>query len=412
MPDEFTLVARTRVHCRNNHQNLKPHLPMLDKTKIVFTPTPLPPSLLEGPDQFFSGDLLGGGQIVPTKKFRKEQHGSKARVFLGPTDAITVEVTLENDHELVAHSYEVNLIKLIYGHNGASLTEDEFHLALSQLVDYLTALFESKDTALSLVPGLSPNNRSWWDKLEISTHRLDPELHLFSALLNASHPCSHKRLVSCQESIRFGTKRSKTAISVYRKQIEMAAKHGADKVDCDQEILRLEVILKKDHLNREFSELNSPSTQFEMIEGEPRLIGFSWSDLEGIHRQVMRRFKGSFDDAPASKEKTDAIGRFIALNHHQFQDESSSTIHDSLELFQTVSKANSTRMGLIRAACLQQRERCALGTEKFSEQFSESAYSLHPKVTVPKKERITSQVREFGSPLPEVITRYSNTSNN
>ena len=339
---------------------------MLHKTKIRINPTELPSEILTDPYNFFSHDLFDDLQIVPTKKFLKKRHGGKAYIHFGPSNSITVEITLEPGNRLRAQSYTFNPTKLIWGHNGASLTSMEFPLAICLLVDHLEQLFESRDVALSLIPGFAPNNHTWFEMLEIATHRFDPVLSLFNAFNGASHPCSQKRRVTLGESVRIGNKRSKTAIVISRRQVTMPLNYEESNVSCDEDVLRLEVILKNDHLYREFNAISSPSVVFQDINGIPRLTRFSGDDLMPVYRNVMSRCKGPHDDASLSKDRTNAFDSFIEQCHHGLSEEHSNTDYDFEDLYYKASRETTNKMGLIRSACMQQRERSALSTQSSS----------------------------------------------
>ena len=381
---------------------------MIDKAKFKIPPTRLPSSLLADPDSFFTGDLLSGGQLLPCKKFRVEEHGRKFWLLAGPGDAIKIAVKLNESNQPIATGIEVNLPKLIYGHNGTVPDEAELLLALSRLEDHLEDIFESRDVARALIPGVAgEHSDSSWEMIEIAAHRLDPDNKLFRALKNAKHPCSPKRYISDDESVRFGTKRSKTAISVYKKKREMQAKHGEDKVDGDDDVLRIEVILKSGHLLEAFRGLGSPTVKIRNIDDVPRLMSFAWADLVRVHQRFIAKFQGAFTDAPAAKDKTDGIGLFIAQAYHQFGDPDASDVHQWIELFGSVSGAAKDRLRRVRGACMQRLERLRLGTQTFADWFGDAAYLNPPVVSVPAKERVTVQIRQFQVLSDAVVRAYA-----
>ena len=381
---------------------------MIDKAKIKIPPTLLPTSLLTDPDSFFTGDLLSGGQLLPRKKFRVDEHGHKFWLLAGPGDAIKIAVDLNESDQPIATAIEVNLPKLIFGHNGAIPDAPELLLALSRLEDHLEDIFASHEVARALIPGVTAEHSdSSWEMIEIAAHRHDPDNALFSALKNAKHPCSPKRYVSDDESVRFGTKRSKTAISVYKKKREMQAKHGEDKVDGDDDVLRIEVILKSAHLMKGFRALDSPTVKIRKIDDEPRLVSFAWADLVRVHQMFVAKFQGAFTDSPSAKDKTDAIGIFIAQAYHEYADPGGSDVHQWIELFGSVSHADTRRLNRIRGACMQQLERARLGTQTFADWFGDSAYVNSPVIWVPAKERVHVQIREFPKLSDPIVQSYA-----
>jgi hypothetical protein len=369
---------------------------MLDKVKVSIPPNGLPRSLYDDPDNYFTGDLAGG-QLLPLRKFRVDAHGKKFAVIAGPGDALKVFASRDEDSGLIADSYEVNLPKLVYGHNGVPLNEGDLLLALSRLEHFLDALFDSRSVARKLIPGLSdeaPHDTvASWTKLEIACHRPDPEFKLFRAFSSASHPCSSKRLISPRESVRFGGKRSKTAVSIYLKKNDMVAKHKEDSVAGDDDVLRIEVILKSEHVIQAFRALGSRTVRIRNIGDRPQLVAFTWADLVSLHQSVIGKFSGAFNDAPRTKDKTDGMGIFIAEAFVRFGHAGDSDVHEWIDLFGAVNRVSADRVGRIRAACMQQLERSGRVSQNFADWFGETAYQNQPAVWVPKKERVTQRIR-------------------
>lgn len=390
---------------------------MIDKTKITIPPTTLPEALFKDPDNFFKGEYLEGGQVVPMKKYRQDAHGDKVKIHIGVGDAITVFAERSRDGSLLATKIELNLIKLLYGHNGVVLAEKEFLQSLSLLVEHLAALFGSRELALALVPGLVETSQSHWSFLEIPAHREDPNLQLFNTLKNAAHPCSPKRLVSAKESVRFGGKRSALAVSVYRKRLEMLAKYGDDKVENNLEVLRVEVVLKESAISREFGNLGPVSgVQWMITEREYghtlRLVSFEYHDLISVHQAVMKRFKGvpSFSSSAKTVSKPDQTGAFIAHAFRNFAPPNEQDVHQWIDLYGSVTGAATDRIARVRRSCLQVMEKSGGSSLSVANLFDDKSYQSQPAVSVPVKERVTQQTRLFSSILPEVQKAYGSSN--
>ncbi|WP_411844993.1 hypothetical protein AAFN60_13970 [Roseibacillus persicicus] len=333
------------------------------------------------------------------------------KILCGPGDAIMLLAHKNEKGRLVATSVEVNLGKLLYGHNGRVLSEDDILCGISLLVELLAQLFNSRKLALSAVPGLVDTSKSRWTMLEITTHRNDPKQVIFNALRQASYPRVRKKLVEASESIRFGGKRSSTAISIYRKQLEMASKYGASKVKKGGEVLRMEVILKNDALVKEFSSLQEPAglrTFDGGVNKSPKdgLVSFTFQNLREVHQRVMSRMQGCFQLPPKEGDRQELTGIFIARAFSAFPSQNEKTLHDLLDLYGETTNASADRMGRVRRAALKELESLGETTIHFGEVFSEESYVNPPAVVVPKKERVTLATRAMTEVLPEVRLAY------
>ena len=94
---------------------------------------------------------------------------------------------------------------------------------------------------------------------------------------------------------------------------EREAKRSEDRVAGDDDVLRIEVILKSEKLVEEFRNLGSRTVRIRNIDGKPLLLSFAWADLFRVHQSLIGRFSGAFYDLPPTADKTDGIGRFIAV---------------------------------------------------------------------------------------------------
>lgn len=355
-------------------------------------PIRLCPELLTDSDNFFAGGFLDGGQVIPTKKSRTESHHQKYLITCGPAEAIRIRVTRNRDGELTMTDLEFNLSKLLFGHNGYCLDEDLFLRAMTLLLQYIKELVAEPEDALRVIPGLVPRSEAYFQLMEILFQVTDPDGALFETFRNASHPCSSKRLTSVDESIRIGNKRSKTAVSIYRKTKQMIDLYGDDLVTTDNEILRIELILKADHLAKAFTTEGATTTPCIDVGMSKRLAGFRFDKLAMIHRIEMLRLRG-VSPRPDTDTKYDMTGCFLAVAHHQMESPGCMGLMELIDLYEARTNSKKDKVGRVRRAALWQREQLNGAALTLSEFFSEEAYKKMPSVRIPDKEKFLSSSR-------------------
>jgi hypothetical protein len=365
---------------------------MIDRTKIMPPPVHLRPELLTDSDNFFAGGLLDGGQVIPTKKRRTESHHQNYLIICGPAEAIRLRASCNRDGELHMTEIEFNLSKLLFGHNGYCLNEDLFLRAMTVLLQYIEELVAKPEEALRVIPGLVPGSEARFQLMEIFFQITDPDSSLFETFLNVSHPCSSKRLTSVDESIRIGKKTSKTSISIYRKTKQMVGHYGDDLVSNDTEILRIELILKADHLAKAFTTEGATTTPCIDVGMSKRLAGFRFDNLAIIHRTEMLRLQG-ISPRPATNTKYDKTGCFLAVAHHQMASPGCMGLLELIDLYESQTNSKKDKVGRVRRAALWQREQINGAALTLSEFFSEEAYKAMPSVRIPDKEKFLSSLR-------------------
>ncbi|MBB5353406.1 hypothetical protein HNR46_003663 [Haloferula luteola] len=394
---------------------------MIDKATIGILGSPIPSEIFRNPEKIFnSHPLLYDGQVVDIPRLNKDLPGSKKKILIGPGYAIAIYCS-RLDGEWKVSKIEVNFPKLIYGHNGCVLSGAQFARALSILFELLVALWGDRRLASRLIPGIDPEGLAFWDKLELPMHLPDSVGVQFLEFYNASHPCSYKTLPVRDESITFGGHRSGVQIAVYRKRRQMREKYKAGHVDTGEEVLRLEVRLRKRHLEEAFQQLDSPTVKFSMEsgrEGEGRgLVSFTLDDVRRVHRSKMLQFRG-MSQVSRSQNKPDQFGVYIAEAYHRFGsgDESVSAwialfadLDRPVEGFAVANekgkKSASRRMCRITRACYERLG--SLRNRDLGALFCEEAYQYQPGVHVPKKEMVREhQIAGFDI-LPEIGDVYA-----
>ena len=378
---------------------------MTDRIKVMMQPHRLKPEFLTTPDTAFTGDLLGGGQIIAGKKNKLEMHGRNQILIAGPAEALRINTTSDEDGALMMTAYEVNLSKLLYGHNGRSLSEHEFLTALSLLLAYFDELLDSPSESLDMIPGLTSQGTAYYQLLEIAFHLADPTGEYFEAFRNASHPCARKRLVESNESIRFGDKKAKVAISVYRKVLQMQELYRSLSETPQHELLRIELILKADKLADAFTKSDASTTPCIDLGNSERLTGFRFERLATVHQLEMMRFEG-VSSSSAKSDNQDKTGCFIAQAHHVMEGPGRMNLSDMIDLFGRVTGAAKEKVRRIRRAALWQREQLLSGRFDLAQLFSAQTYDNMPSVHIPEKESFLGTTRLATSIHPRVREVY------
>jgi hypothetical protein len=310
-----------------------------------------------------------------------------------PTRTIGVDgydtITLLASKDPVWSIYRINFNpgKLIFGHNGRILTEENFLHALSVLIELVTPLLSNPGDWIHIVPGLHVNSRAWWRSLEIPCHVLDEDGAILKAFTNAKHPDInlpplHKRQ---GQTVTFANSTGTLLVRVYRKDIQMeVTKPGG--VTNPQPVLRLEVALKDDKLGEYFG-----GGTWKSIEGIRRLVGFRPSNLKQAWLDVMTKFQGCYARVPAMDEKNDKWGRFMGWVAFRtglsFQDQFD-YVRQSFA-FNNKEAESNTKSRLYKAACA---EISLLSPVQFTDLFSEQRWNNQPNLTIRNLEAM-SQAR-------------------
>jgi hypothetical protein len=286
------------------------------------------------------------------------------------------------------HTIEFNPGSLYNGHNGHILTEEEFLLALSILLEEVTPLLNEREDWVHIVPGLHPDSRAWWRRIEIPFHIIDGDGMILGALRLAKHKDIHlPPLYVCNEqSISFENSEGGLMIRIYRKDIEMRKKLRKKLVGNPQPVLRFEVRLEGDKLEQYLR-----GGSWKVIQGTSRLVSFHRADLHHPFMDVMTGFDGCFTRVPDpdGAESNDKLGRMMGWVATQ----TSLSVDDQFDYYQkrflvasAVGSVRNAKSTLRKAA---RDEQSLLSPVKLEELFSEAAWRSQPVIEVPELEAMT-----------------------
>jgi hypothetical protein len=283
--------------------------------------------------------------------------------------------------------YEIhyNPGSLLYGHNGHVLTEDEFLLALSRLLDVVTPLLSDPNEWFHILPGVHPQSQAFWHSLEIPFHLIDEDGQVLSAFVKAKHTDIHSNAYNnCEgESISFANSTGELLVRLYRKDIKMKKKRRGSK--SAPGVLRVEVKLTGDKLAGYLS-----SGTWKMIKGCERLISFRSDNLKCSHTAVMSKFSGVYSRLPKPNSTIDRkMGDFMGWIFHK----TDFPISPQVEFYRsryssesTVQSWRNTKCALMAAARKHLEELSPVNLDTL---FNAAAWNLQPGVSVPKVERMT-----------------------
>lgn len=206
-----------------------------------------------------------------------------------PDGAITL-LAVSDDWESQPFLYaiELNLARLLYGHNGFPITTAiELAAALHEVEEIVRLFLPDKQNAVRVIPGVADSHAAW-SMIELFSQHHDPDGMLMRLFSGASHPGTRaKQFVVPGESIKLcGTHHW---LSIYRKDLEMVKLSKKFNVDPRSlpRIIRIEHRLKgrilKRCLGRESKDVTS----------------FTFDKLEEVHRMLTRQIKNVFFRGPA-----------------------------------------------------------------------------------------------------------------
>lgn len=277
---------------------------------------------------------------------------------------------------------------LYNGHNGQILSELEFQMALTILIQVLTPLLHDPEDWIHIVPGLDDKSRAWWQSIEIPFHVLDEEGVILKAFSKAKHRDIHldPLYYRSAESTAFKSSNENLMIRIYRKDIQMAKKHGRFILDLPQAVLRIEVRLKGNKLRKYLRD-----GVWDAPEEISKLVSFNADALRVAHGRVMSEFKGCFTRTPAGDVETsnDRIGRMMGW----VASECGLAVDDQWSYFvrrflsgNTVESNRNAKSRLLRAA---RDELSLLSPIKLEELFSESAWQNQSVIEIAELETMT-----------------------
>lgn len=300
---------------------------------------------------------------------------------------VQLHASKDPEHGWIVHSINFNPGKLIYGHNGRILTEAEFLLALSILIELVKPLLHEPDDWIHIVPGLHVNSRASCNSIEIPFHVIDADGEILKAFSDAKHRDIDLPLIyKCQnQGICFSNSVGDLIIRIYRKDIEMKKKRRQN-VKGPQPVLRIEVRLEGEKLKKYFH-----AGEWRPIEGTSRLVSFRPVPIQQAYFEVIAEFAGCYYRVPAADgaDSNDKVGRMAGWVAKQ----TGLSIKDQFDYYQkrflggnkkeSVSNAKSTFHIAARD------EQSLLSPVKLEELFSEAAWLSQPVIEVPELEAMT-----------------------
>jgi hypothetical protein len=290
---------------------------MIDEAKIAVLPeqVPIKPSLIEEDapvlDDWFR--QIRCRRELDTKKTEKAiepVYHSQFDVFADGalrvrTRSVEHRQTLRS--EQFVYLIELNLRKILWGHNGINIRDGEDLCSALLIARHaLQRLLSNPDDASKLIPGLDESNVSYWKSTELAMDLRDPGSVIRRHLERMRSPAVRRNPRFYENTSLLDGKNIK--IKVYDKFAQMKDRHKTPKKKIEiglDPITRLEVKLLKGKLT-DFDMLdpvNTPTTT--RIAGQNRLTGFTWAQLKAIHRSYFSQLRAVYHVAAekGSKEK-------------------------------------------------------------------------------------------------------------
>jgi hypothetical protein len=348
------------------------------------------------PPAYLRTDKQSNIPSIPTRKIVIDGYGT-ATLFASKLPGSTFEL------------YEVryNPGKLINGHNGHVLTEEDFLRALSVLRAVITPLLHDENDWIHIVPGLDSKGRAYWHNLEIPFHIIDEDGRIISSFGNGKHekinvPPSYRYH---GQSILFVNSTGDLHIRAYRKDIQMRkAERGTASADG---VLRIEVKLEGEKL-REYLDRGT----WKVMEGEPRLVSFSSADLRSAHAKVMSGFTGVYTSGIPAVDVAckDKMGDYMGWVSTQTDLTVDKQVAFGICRYSSGLASGSMRNKKSRLRIAARKFLEQVSTIKFNTLFSDDAWNLQPGVSVPRVERITRSRHDGIEIHPDVQAVYGSTN--
>lgn len=338
-----------------------------------------------------------------------------------PTRAIHVDsfgaITLnakKDGHKWRFESVDFNPARLIHGHNGRIVTEDQFLRALSIYRHLVTPMLADPDDVLHLIPGL-PGSRSHWKKVEIPLHLIDEDGLILAAIGDAKHKSiTSKPWRKEGETVTFENSKKSLKVSAYRKDIQMLSgrRNRSIATEVDQPVpavLRIEVTLAKDDLSA-----NLPyETNDEEDKAKNRFVrAFRGSDLREAHMKIVREFKGAFVfHTGSANEKNDRLAAMMAWVAMRTGLSLTQQFEHFERRFLTSTSPESRKNKKSSTLMAARKELEVLRNIDVATLFSDEAWSAPPCVTASTLEKMTA-ARHYGIEVdPDIHDAYGSPGN-
>jgi hypothetical protein len=318
----------------------------------------------------------------------------------------SIKLQVSKDPTWTIDQIQFNPGSLIHGHNGKVLNADEFHRALTVLIEVVTPLLANPNDKIHIVPGLHAGSRASWKSIEIPFHVLDEDGAILKAFANAKHKDINKPpLHTCSgQTITFSNSPNTLVIRIYRKDIQMLSKHGAKKVLDPLPLLRLEVMLKGAKLEQYLQ-----SAVWRTKAGQRQLVSFGPEGLRQAFLAVMTGFGGCYARVPsqddsASDCKAGRMMGWVAFTTglsitDQFQYHSDRFLKGNEPT--SINNAKSTYLTAARA------ELALLRPMRLADLFGEADWNNQQYVSCPNLEMMTLARHQFIDADPRIVAVYA-----
>jgi hypothetical protein len=307
-------------------------------------------------------------------------------IDLPPNGSIRVAIADLGDDDFRLRRVELNPGCILYHHNGLLLTTDQVVTAFTIVCEKIQPLLANPDDTALLIPGCHRKSPSYWSAIEIDMHLHDPEGTLLLALRNARHPAIRKKATVFEgESITLGTRRGELMINLYRKDIEMARDLEKFDIEDPNQVLRVEVTLRKQKLLHYLGdEGNTAKLASHHARGksspQPRLVRFRASQAMKAHMQITSELRGiSQVTAKRDLPGDDKTGRLVGLIARH----TSTPVETLLDLYRLRFSPARNTMTRMRFAAIHE---LSLATDETAALFTDERYANQPVISIPQLE--------------------------
>ncbi len=202
--------------------------------------------------------------------------------------------------------------KLLFGHNGRALTQEQALTALSMIPGLVAPFLQNEEEASKVVPGVEGSN-AFWRSVEIVRHVSGKD---FGTFRNVRHPWIRTVAQRYEgESSKLGKRRSDFTLNFYLKDVELGSKllPGETLVYPGKEeaegVLRVEASLSGKRLVDMLGGQNHTS----IIDGTKRLTSFTAQMLQQAHWKICSQLQGCFLPQQGTRSNRDKLARLMAV---------------------------------------------------------------------------------------------------
>ena len=268
----------------------------------------LPPEIREHVHAMRSAAQNAGRSYGASDQSKKYNPTTPTKqIFIDGYSGISLQARRDPVLGWTCYGITFNPSKVIYGHNGRLIDEEQFSRAASVLDNSVFPLLKDPDDWVHIMPGQTEHSRAWWKTVEIPFHTRDPDGAILSAFFRGKHPEINSQPLGKQcESCTFKSANGELVIRIYRKDIELRKKLKRQ-VSNDQPVLRIEVQLSGSKLEQYL-----PNATWKIIDGKRRLVSFRAKDLIAAFNDVISKFSGVYTRVPTGcKEHDNKLARHM-----------------------------------------------------------------------------------------------------